>query len=89
MQILASHKFFKLGKNKDPWINSKLKLLRQNRRATERRYIISRNVALLTEPIRQLDYFTENPRSSFLHNRLNDALTNQQDVWRERGIRDY
>ena len=83
---LAPLKTFKPRKTKDPWINPELQLLIQKSKASERLYIRSKDAILLTGLItlsEDIAVLTENARSSFLHEKLNDALNNKQYNWRE------
>ena len=71
---------------KHPWINAEVQFLINKRNATEKRYFRTKNKALLTELIhlnRQVEYHTDTARNSFIYDRLDEAITNGQDFWRE------
>ena len=71
---------------KHPWVNKELQFLINKRNATEKRYIRTKNKTLLTDLIRlneQVEHLTDVAKNSFLHDRLDEAITNGQDFWRE------
>ena len=71
---------------KHSWINAEVQFLINKRNATEKRYLRTKNKALLTELIHlngQVEYLTDTAKNSFIHDRLDEAITNGQDVWRE------
>lgn len=71
---------------KHPWINKDLQFLINKRKATEKRYLRTKNKTLLTELMQlneQVVHLNDIARNSFIHDRLDEAITNGQEFWRE------
>ena len=82
---LAPLKTINPKNKKDPWINTELQFLINKRNATEKRYMRTKNKRLLAELIHlngQIELLTDTARNSFLHDRLDEAITTGQDFWR-------
>ena len=83
---LAPLKTINPKKQKHPWINTELQFLLDKQKATEKRYMRTKNKLLLTELIKlseQIEILSNTTRNSFIHGRLDEAVTNGQDFWRE------
>ena len=73
-------------KKKYPWIDPELSLLINKRKATERRYLRSKNPLLAIELLKlteEIESSSKTAHNVFLHNRLEETLDNNQDIWRE------
>ena len=76
---------FNPKKAKKPWINSELQLLLNKRKATENRYLRSKNATLLSELISlsdEVEILSESARKNFYSDRITDALNTNKDIWR-------
>ena len=69
-----------------PWINSDLRLIKSKRDATSRRYHRTGSRKLLDEFLELADSYEkqeEIARCSYMHDRINNALDNNKNFWRE------
>ena len=73
-------------KQKQPWVGTDLEFLLNKRKATEKRYHRTKDKRLLPEIIQlseQIELLNESSRNTFLHDRLDDTITNGKNIWRE------
>ena len=65
-------------KHKQPWINSELQSLISKRKATEKRYLCSKNITLLNELMKLSD-----ARNVYYREHIADVLSSNKDIWQE------
>ena len=73
-------------KTKHPWIDDNLQYLIRRRKSIERRYLNSKNISLLNELLQlteQIEELSEIAHNNFVRNRLDEAIENKRDIWRE------
>ena len=83
---LAPDKKSNLRKNKYPWINKDLRLLRSKRDATSRRYSRTGLPALLNEFLSLANAYEEKSemaRCAYVHNRISSTLDANKNFWKE------
>ena len=83
---LAPLKTINPAKAKQPWIDSELQLLFKKRKATERRYLRTKNVTLLRDLLTlsdEVEALSEAARNNYYREQIADALDNGKDIWRE------
>ena len=86
IDLLAPVKTINPKKSKHPWIDKELDFLMHKRKSIERRYLNSKNASLLTELLQlteEIEALSEAAHNSFVRTRLNDAIDNKRDIWRE------
>ena len=83
---MAPQKSVNPKRRKQPWIDENLQFLINKRNATEKRYIRTKSRSLLTELTQlteKIEILSASARNNFIHDRLDDAITNGQDFWKE------
>ena len=73
-------------RHKQPWIDDELKFLISKQKATEKRYLRTKNSKLLNELIQlaeQIETLSATARNTFINGRLDDAITSGQNFWKE------
>ena len=83
---LAPLKTINPKKSKHPWIDNKLNFMILKRKSIELRYLNSKNSSLLDELLQltnEIEELSETAHNTFLRARLEEAIDNNRDIWRE------
>ena len=86
IDTLAPLKIINPRKLKSPWMNDELDSLKRKRKSIERRYLNSKDVSLLNELLQlteEIETLSEAAHNDFICSRLDDAIENNRDIWRE------
>ena len=86
IDTLAPLKTVNPRKSKHPWIDDELDHLKRKRKSIERRYLNSKNVSLLKELLQlteEIETLSKSAHNEFIRTRLDDAIDNNRDIWRE------
>ena len=83
---LAPLKLVNPKKVNQPWISKELQLLINKRKATEKRYLRTKNVIFIDELLKLTDEIEERTnaaRNNFYREQITNTLDNQQDIWKK------